>query len=278
MKPLDLAAAGAAFVALIITFGAPAVLAAPATAWLVSLAGMTAFALAVGMAINKRLAGLVIDNRNRVSLSKLQALAWTLIVLSALTTAVITRIRLGFADPVGITIPQELLIAMGISATSLVAAPMVLGLKTTQPSADGEAAAAASRLGDTGNAAAVGNVYARTTPDGASWLDLFRGDDAGNAASPDLSKMQQFLITAVVLIVYGSGLWQAFAGPEYLTDESNAAAFFSAFPALSTSMVWLIGISHAGYIAYKAAPHSSNTASPAAGPAAGTQTQTDDKK
>jgi len=248
-------AAAAALFALIATFGAPAVMQDPAAAWLVSLAAMTAFAGAVGWAINNRPAGLIIDNRNRVSLSKLQAMAWTLMVLSALATAVITRIRLGFADPVDITVPQELLAVMGISATSLVAAPMLLSLKANEDPPPGQVATTAAKLGDDGHGHGVGKVYARTSASRASWLDLFRGDDTGNAASPDLSKMQQFLITVVVLIIYASGLWKAFAGPEFVTDESNAAPFFTAFPALSTSMVWLVGISHAGYLAYKAAPH-----------------------
>jgi hypothetical protein len=257
-------AAGGAILALLVAFGAPSVIEDPSSAWLLSLAGMTAFAVVVGVAINRRPAGLVIDNRNRVSLSKLQALAWTLMVLSALTTAVIFRIRLGFADPVAITLPQELLAAMGISAVSLVAAPVVLSLKSTEDAAPGQAAATAAKLDDGDSGHAVGKVYARTEAADASWLDLFRGDETGNAASPDLSKMQQFLITVVVLAVYASGLWKAFAGPEYVTDESNAAPFFAAFPALSTSMVWLIGISHAGYLAYKAAPHSASAATPVA--------------
>jgi len=262
-----LAAAGAAIFALLVAFGAPSVIENPSTAWLWSLAGMTAFAMVVGVAINKRPAGLIIDNRNRVSLSKLQALAWTLMVLSALATAAIYRIRLGFEDPVAITIPQELLAAMGISAASLVAAPVVLSLKSNEEPAPGQVAHTETALGDTGHTRHVGKVYGRASPKKASWLDLFRGDDTGNAASPDLSKMQQFLITAVVLIVYASGIWKALAGPEYVTDESNAAAFFSTFPALSTSMVWLIGISHAGYLAYKAAPHSATAPAPQPQPA-----------
>jgi hypothetical protein len=251
-----------ALFALVIAFAMPSwFVKDPSAAWLWSLGGMTVFAIFVGMAINKRAAGLVIDNRNRVSLSKLQALAWTLMVLSALTTAVIFRIRLGFADPVGIAIPQELLAAMGLSAASLVAAPVVLSLKSNEDAAPGQAAATANKLDDdTGHA--VGKVYARSGTDEASWLDLFRGDETGNAASPDLSKMQQFLITAVVLMVYGASIWNALTGPEYLTDESNAAAFFSTFPALSTSAVWLLGISHAGYLAYKAAPHSASASTP----------------
>lgn len=246
----------AALIALIVAVAGPAALKDASAAWLVCLAGLTAFAAAVGVAINGRPAGLVIDNRNRVSLSKLQATGWTLMVLSAFMTAVIFRIGLGLDDPAAVELPQELLAAMGLSAASLVGAPLVLSVKTGQPAPAGQAAETAARLGESHEqVAAVGRVYARRSPDQARWLDMFRGEEVANAASPDLSKVQQFLITLVVLLVYGIAIWNAFAGPELVTQEGDQPSFFAAFPPLSPSLVWLIGISHAGYLAYKAVPH-----------------------
>ncbi len=42
----------------------------------------------IGVLVNGRPAGAFIDNRNRISLSKLQAAAWTVVVLGAFSTTV----------------------------------------------------------------------------------------------------------------------------------------------------------------------------------------------
>jgi hypothetical protein len=220
-----------------------------AWAWIGVMAALIVFSGIVGVAINHRADGLIIDNRNRVSLSKFQAWAWSMVVLSSFMTGAIFRLRLGVPDPVGVTFPPELLACMGIAVTSLVATPALLSIKSNQDPADGQLAQTTAQLG--ANAATtnpVGKVFARTDPKHARWLDMFRGDEVGNAASPDLSKVQQFLITAVVLLVYGGGIWNALSAAQTKT-------FFSTLPVLSQTMVWLIGISHAGYLAYKAAPH-----------------------
>jgi hypothetical protein len=231
------------------------------TAWVVTLILFVGFMASVGLALQGRPGGLLIDNRNRVSLSKFQAAAWTVLILSAFFTAAIFRIGLGFDDAVGIVIPNELLAAMGIAATSLVATPIVLSLKGADAATPDQIKKTVQKLDDTDKVEVHGKVYGRKDVQDAEWLDMFRGDEVGNAASPDLSKLQQFLITVVVLVTYGASLWKAFAAPELVTDESTAPAFFSTFPPLSQTVVWLVGISHAGYLAYKAAPHT--PASPA---------------
>lgn len=237
----------------------------PATwAWIVTLVMFIAFTMAVGVAIQGRPDGILIDSRNRISLSKFQAVAWSLIVLSAFFTAAIYRIGMGFTDALDMKLPGELLAAMGIAATSLAATPVVLSLKTTETANPEKVEETADKLGDDAkDVVPRGAVYARRYARDAEWMDMFRGEEVSNAATPDLSKLQQFLITAVVLIAYGASLWQGFAAPKFLTDESTAPAWFSAFPPLSETMVWLIGISHAGYLAYKAVPRTAaNTGSP----------------
>ena len=59
----------------------------PASAYFVILFLMTGFAVVTGRAITGYWRGILIDARNRLSLSRLQMISWTLVVLSAIATA-----------------------------------------------------------------------------------------------------------------------------------------------------------------------------------------------
>lgn len=211
-------------------------------AWLITGGAMIALVADIGWALNNRPAGVLIDNRNRISLSKLQATSWTVLVLSGLTTLVAAKLE-GVAavrDP--ITIDGYLLAAMGISATSLVATPAILSLKTAP---DGSSA-----------------VFGRAEPTQARWVDVFRGDDIANADSPDLSKIQQFLISLVVIGAYAFLLGKALYLGEAPEGQPNGLRMLE-LPRLGQDMLWLLGISHAGYLSYKAVPHTEGKDQPA---------------
>lgn len=184
----------------------------------------------IGWLVNNRPIGAFIDNRNKISLSKLQAGAWTVVVLSALATIAVYNL-LGQGDASGTTdleiaIPGELLLAMGISATSLVAAPALLSLKEAN---DNDS-----------------TLEVKDDAHEASWGDIVTGDELGNAAAPDLGKIQQVLITVLLLGIYASYV--------YILLSSSQAPIHE-LPKLDDSFVWLLGISHAAYLSYKAVPH-----------------------
>jgi len=216
----------------------------------------TVFLLAVELAVigwlvNNRPIGAFVDNRNRISLSKLQAGAWTVIVLAGLSTAAIFNLLAqgsdsGTVNNLNVTIPGELLLAMGISATSLVATPGILSLKEDQTPTDDQMAQAAQKMNVAQIPPGRGAVAAKPDPSDASWADLVTGDEVGNAGTPDLGKIQQLLITLLLLGSYAVYIFMNFQA---------SAAPISALPALDKSFVWLLGISHASYLAYKAAPH-----------------------
>lgn len=228
-------------------------------AWLWTALLIVAFLALIGVALNGRPAGVIIDNRNRVSLAKFQAVLWTVLVLSALITTAAARVAAGDALPaasggiLAFTLPQELLVAMGIAVTSLVASPVVLGPQANAPEPHPETlsltAAKTGRSPD--DIVSTGKVIGWRTPASAQWLDMFRGDTASNAGSPDLSKIQQFLITLVLVGVYGGSIWGGFIDGR--APFLGAAAGW--LPPLEPNFVWLLGISHAGYLAYKASPH-----------------------
>ncbi|HMI20861.1 MAG TPA: hypothetical protein VK533_15100 [Sphingomonas sp.] len=203
----------------------------------------------IGWLINGRPAGAFIDNRNRISLSKLQAAAWTVVVLAGFATAAAFNIATAMYEDnsisaLAIVIPNELLLAMGISATSLVAAPALLTLKSQQPEVQGALAIAKDKMGTaiTSN----GKLVLRDAPKDASWSDVVTGEEVGNAGSPDLGKIQQAAITLLLLGCYVAYVYADLAGSQETVTS---------LPTLDKSFVWLLGISHASYLAYKAAPH-----------------------
>lgn len=240
-------------------------------AWGATMVLIVLFILLIGYGINSRPAGMFIDNRNRVSLSKFQATCWTVIVLSAYGTMAAARSRAGIVDPLALDIPPELLVAMGISTASLVATPVLLSLKTTNAASPDQIARAATGTGTSiQEATAAGQVFGRTTPAAAQWLDMFRGEDVSNADAPDLSKIQQFLLTLLILGVYCAaiaGLISEAAAHIVKSPDGKTAVRFSglllsgkaSLPQLSPNFIWLMGISHVSYLAYKAVPHGPDT-------------------
>lgn len=223
-------------------------------AWITTLIATIVLTACIGKAINHRWDGVIINGRNMLSLSKLQMVAWTILILSTLITAAAHNIHSGNpVDALDIRIDEHLLIVMGISTTSLVASPAVLSLKGGN---DGQPA-----------------VAVNDAPSDASWLDIFRSDMADTADAPDLSKIQQFLVTLVILSAYAVMIGKTFAS---FAECRSHDCLFSTFPPLSEQIVWLIGISHAGYIAYKAAPKPPAASTVQAAAAAQSDSQSDD--
>jgi hypothetical protein len=233
-------------------------------AWGATLILIVGFLAVLGFALTGRCAGIIIDNRAKVSLSKFQMTLWSVVVISSLITIVALNLHyysVGLNgeqaatlhlrspedyDPVDIKIPAELLVALGISGFSLVATPLILSTKSETPPTQADLDRTLRRLGlsetDVSNA---GKVFGRTKPDLALWADMFRGDELGNAATVDLSKVQQFLITLLLVGTYCGFLLVA------LRKEGPIGTL----PPLSEGFVWLMSISHASYLAFKAAPH-----------------------
>jgi len=210
---------------------------------------LIAFVAGIGWAVDQRLDGALIDGRNLVSLSRLQAIAWTIIVLAAFAAAAAYNVARAGSDfsivsSLSIQLPGDLLLAMGISATSLVGAPAILSLKTDQPTPPNAEQAAADRTGV--STTAIGQLFTKQNHADASLADLVTGDEVGNAGAVDISKVQQLLITIVLLGVYAVYVFGAFGA---------TTSVITTLPALDKSFVWLLGLSHASYLAYKAAPH-----------------------
>jgi hypothetical protein len=113
--------------------GAPTVV-----SWLVFMLSMAAFTAITADGITDRKLGILIDDRNKLSLARFQMALWTFLILSGFLAAAIGNVRAGAARPLDITIPQAVWLLMGISTTSLVGAPMILSTKrATTPTGPG---------------------------------------------------------------------------------------------------------------------------------------------
>jgi hypothetical protein len=195
--------------------------------------------------------GSLIDERNKMSLSRLQMILWTIVVLSGFLTAASSY------DNSKVAIPQEIWALMGISAASMVGAqavrstqtgPLVKADQVTNPT--GQVEMLKEEL-DRQNlpphkVAFTGKIVIWRWLDDARLADLFQGDQIANAARLDLGKLQLFFFTVVLVFVYAVRLY-------LMLGDSQTKGVFN-FPPVDQSMVALLGISHAGFLTNQAIP------------------------
>lgn len=84
-------------------------------AWLLIAGLMGAFAAVAGHGVTGLARGVLIDERHRITLGRLQMLLWTILVLSAYMAAALANIGRGSRTPLEVSIPNELWLTMGIS-------------------------------------------------------------------------------------------------------------------------------------------------------------------
>jgi hypothetical protein len=219
-------------------------------AWLVIMVLLGACCVVIGLGTTGLWRGLLIDSRNRMSLSRLQLLLWTVLVLSAFLTVAMFNIREDpMADPLNIKVPAQVWGLLGISTTSFVTAATIKSqkknLEVTREAKD-KTTAALENVGDNSNKLAdpQGALVAYEQPENASVSDLFKGDEVISAAYFDLGKVQVFLFTLIVVFAYAAEV-----GAMLYSTRT-----ISSLPELSTGIVALLGISHAGYLTAKAVP------------------------
>ena len=219
-------------------------------AWLGIAVLMAVFVAIAGKGIIGRWHGVLINERNVMSLARFQMVAWTLVMVSAYLMAAFYNIYIGVDEPLAIGVPKELWLAMGISTTSLVGTPLLLAPKKNKETDEAKLAATQlelARAGQTGGDKPDGQLLGNSDPLMARWGDMVTGDEIGNGAHVDLAKVQMLFFTVAIVAAYAFALWRTFkyAQPDGITD----------FPALDDSTVALLGISHAGYLTNKAVSH-----------------------
>lgn len=225
------------------------------TTWVLNLILLFIFILIAGYGVTGRLSGLLIDNRNKWSLSRLQMILWTVVVLSAYFTAALSNIVQNLPNPLDINIPEQLWVLMGISTTSLIGSPLILSNKKEKKPEKNEKKKTLNNLAlqkgfdleeIKGQVDSVGQVVVNEHIKDAGISDLFKGEETGNAAYLDLGKIQMLFFTIILIIVYSVSIFSTIKGTGKIEG----------FPILDSSMIALLGISHGGYLINKAVPHS----------------------
>ncbi len=204
--------------------------------WLGTTFLLTTIGLVTSHGVTGYWRGLLIDQRNRLSLSRLQASLWTLVTSSSYASAAFFNIRFGQADPLMIAIPAGIWV-----------------YKQNQDANEEETAKTLSQLSaqhvDTNQLDTDGRLLVNKSPADAKWTDLFRGEEVGNAAQIDLGKTQLFYFTIILVLVYAVTLGALFA---------RQIAVISSFPDLNQGVLTLLGISNGTYLTNKAVPHSTS--------------------
>ncbi|HVG09557.1 MAG TPA: hypothetical protein VNM67_17785 [Thermoanaerobaculia bacterium] len=216
---------------------------------------LTIAALLIGHGITGYWRGILIDERNKMSLARLQLAMWTVIIVSAVLVLFFWRLFAKVEGPLDITIPEQIWALLGISTTSLVGSSLIKTNKKNQSPNLEEEQETGRRVSDQGvdpsDLRVTGRVVLNESASMASWADLFRGEESGNATAVSLGKFQMFYFTLIAVVSYGYALAEMFG--------ANTPA--AGFPAVSSGLLTLLGISHGGYLAEKAVPHTQEPAS-----------------
>lgn len=171
-----------------------------------------------------------IDERPRLSLSRFQFAAWTLVLFSGWLAAATLNMVHGHS-PTLIGIPEQLWVAAGIStASTLISAPV---LESRERGGATEAIRKIERPGGSKSETKL--------------LDLVRGETVADAKVLDVTRVQLLLLTGAALIAYGYALVQ-------MAQASSEGGAIETLPPVSGGLLAIMGISHTAYIGRKAVP------------------------
>lgn len=213
----------------------------------VEVFALTALMIAVGVSVTQRFWGILINERNVMSLSRFQAVLWTVLILADYATILLGRAWQGMSlvDAKDLLRP-DLLMLMGISYGSAVGTSIVNANKAGKRTPPTAVADAQANLNDEeGNfTAAQGVMYKNKDISDASVGDMFQGDELADAHTTDLSKVQMFFFTIVSAVVFLGTADAMFTNMKSIGDVL--------IPQLPENLIALMGISHAAYLGNKA--------------------------
>ena len=223
----------------------------PLYAWLVELLVFTSLFAALGSGYKGYWFGMLVDGRNKVSLSRLQMVVWTILFVATFFVIYIWNVghppKAGLAAALNLTVPDAVWILMGLAGLSAAGTPLILSAKSapdpgaSQPPAPADPA----KFID-------GVVAKRRSQVRPEWSDIVLGDDAANCEAIDVSKVQQLFLSLVAVVVYGYAIAQTMM----LAAPPAGAVAIDALPGMNSGFLTLIAASHASYLAYKAVSHS----------------------
>ena len=250
-------------------------------AWVILMVLILWFIYLLGQYNLSRPMGIFINEQNIMSLSRMQIVAWTLVIVSALFVMVCVRLIYGEPDPFGIIIDWHVWAVLGLSASAAVGGPLINSGKSqkdpvptdqqtvnlanmaaavaTGPDADKkktEAANLAAYPQSVNDAAKSfgqtpeeveksrdGILYGNTDPSEARFTDIFEGDELDNTMYIDISKVQMFWFSVIAIGGYAILVLGMLYG--------NSPVNLNALPYFSDGLVAILAVSHATYLGGK---------------------------
>jgi hypothetical protein len=230
---------------------------AAGTNWLVVLTLIVVFFLLTGKAITGRGLGVLINERKLMSLSRLQLVIWTTVIVSGFFVIALERIHMGeVLQPLNIGIDWQIWALLGMSATSFVGTPLLYGAKKNKNPADPELVpkVAARYREEPGNVNAnrEGILYGNGSIQDARFTDMFEGDELANVQLVDVAKLQMFFFTVVIAVSYGMQLYALIAYGDLSVGDVK-------MPEVQPGLLVLMGVSHAGYLGSKSVDRTRTT-------------------
>lgn len=227
----------------------------PFRAWLIDLALVAFLFAAMGASFKGYWFGILVDGRNKISLSRLQIVLWTILFVPTFLVFFLwngahpplvsnsdsSTTAVDLAKALDLTVPETVWLLMGMAGLSAAAVPAILSAKPTP-----DPATSPPRTPNDATKFLDGIVVKRRDGEKPRWSDIVLGDEAGNADAIDISKVQQLLFSVVAVVAYG-----------YLIAQTAMAAqgYIPTLPHMSNGFLALIGASHATYLAYKGVSH-----------------------
>lgn len=216
--------------------------------WIFVVFFLLLFFMVVGTLINGRLSGVLIDERNQMSLSRFQMVLWTLIIVSAFLTIALVRIHAGIQEALNITVPEQLWALLGISTTALVGTPLLLSIKKDKnptPEEVEKLNIKAEKYEKNKIVDQFGLIPVKKSYNDAEFADMFRGDETSTLYSINMAKVQMFFFTVIAALSYAVLLYNSISN----VTDGNVAKL--GFPIVSAGFIAVLAISNAGYLTNK---------------------------
>jgi hypothetical protein len=206
--------------------------------WAISGAVLVVCAALIGRAVKKGLTGILIDDRGRYSLNRFQLVMWTLLVMSTFLGLFFSSGYTAANLKIVFGIPQTLLVLMGISVGSATTAGAVKSGKDQNPQVRvAKAGLLPPHPAAVAAAAAAGAAPPQPQVVPPKFSQVFLEEEGSQVDKVvDVTKFQNFFFTLAL-------------GIAYVVTVANMTQ--PNYPQFDPNVMWLLGISHAGYVAGK---------------------------
>src|SRR5260221_272039 len=199
----------------------------------------------LGAGIANNSLGVLINQRNLMSLSRFQMAMWTIMILATYLTFALARIKAHTPDPLNIQMDWHLWALLGISTTSLVGTPLILSTKQDKEPDPGVLQKASKMVDEpreTIEANREGTLYVNGSISDARFVDMFQGDELNNTTHIDLAKVQMFYFTIIASVSFFVLVFKVLSEP---------GSDLQQLPLLPDGLIAVVGISNAGYLTSK---------------------------